>query len=171
MTNPVIKLHLGVVDVAYSDQEGKATTTGDVEEILEENYSVMAAFYELHKQEIADELANAIAGDIESLMMGKIAQNNFGASSTASISGVDIARKVSELTNQSASGASAMSKIDAMFRNFLDAGEMEKLGVVSMAAKNGVNHRKKRPYVQANPARPAFIDTGLYQSSFRSWID
>jgi hypothetical protein len=41
----------------------------------------------------------------------------------------------------------------------------------SGAATAGVNHRKKKPYAKANPARPAFVDTGLYQSAFRAWVE
>jgi hypothetical protein len=40
---------------------------------------------------------------------------------------------------------------------------------LSAAADAGVNHRKKRPYAKRD-ARPAFVDTGLFVSSFRAWM-
>lgn len=139
-------LYLGVLDVGYSGEEG-AKTTGEVAEILEEKYHPMRVFYELNEDFIGDELVNQVAGAIETVAMGGPAVINFQP---------------------------AMGKIEDRFRMFLDMGELERVlpkSQHSQAAAKGVSHRKKHPYAQANKSRPALIDTGLYQASFRAWID
>ncbi len=162
-------LSLGVVDVAYSDEAGKLTTTGDVAKILEDNYGVMAKFFELHQNEIADAMANAVAGEIESLMMG-IKPGGFGPTDNPVTQGNSV-EKANKLLKSAAEDNYALSRVEAMFRNYLDDGEYERAtGTVIAAARSGVNHRKKHAYVKANPSRPAFVDTRLYQASFRAWI-
>jgi len=143
----VKQLHLGVVDVGYSDKDG-VTTTGDVAEYLENDYHVMRTFLELNEGFIAETLVNQVAGAIES-----IAQGNH-------ISLLDL--------------KPAMGKVEERFRDFLDSGEMQRTLPTTQpikAADAGVNHRKKHPYAAKNKPRQAFIDTGLYQASFRAWID
>lgn len=140
-------LHLGVFDVSYSDEHGKGKTTGDVAEILEEEYGVMDAFAFAQLPDIAKALENSIAGELETLMMG----GNPGPNPFAS----------------------AESAITAMFKNFLATSAIEHLGiqgVPTMAALNGVNHRLKHPYAKGNKRRPSFIDTGLYQANFTAWF-
>ena len=136
-------VHFGVVDVAYTEK-GKSTTTGDVAEILEDKYSVMQTFIDLHEKDIGNELADQLMGLLESARMG---------------APVDMSKVM-------------FPKVDAMFRDYLDRGEWEKQkgNMPTKVAQAGVSHRKKRPYVKENPARPSFIDTGLYQSSFRTWL-
>lgn len=160
-------LHLGVVDLPYVGNEtrgarrarvkaGKAAKppavnvgvdlTGDVAEILEEKYHVMQHFYELHGQEIADLVANSMAGNLETMLMGG--------------------------PHAEASFASAESGIDQMFRNFLSNKELDALGypgIPTQAAKDGVNPRFKSGRGPKN--RPSFIASGLYQSSFKTWVD
>jgi hypothetical protein len=146
-------LHLGVLDVAYSDanNRGGETTTGDVAEILEKNYHVMETFFILRRDKIAGLLADSMANSIQRLVK----------------SGVAIDRR-STLTYD------ADQKIESEFRGFLDANEMGRIyksftGIaLSAAAERGVSHRRKHPYARRDP-RPAFIDTGLYRASFRAW--
>ena len=157
-----MKLELGVLDVAYSGANGKSgtDTTGEVAEVLEAKYYVMETFFELRRDEIADWLAESVADEIENVMNGN--RPNFTPTMAAE------------------------QKIEAEFRAFLDAGEMSKLvGSLSegesaafdwsktfdSAGKRGVNHRKKAGVNKNNAARPAFIDTGLYQTSFRAWVE
>lgn len=136
-------LHLGVIDLPYSDKSG--VTTGQVAEWLEDKYHPMELYYELHQQEVADDLAQSALGALESLLMGAPADlDPFGTGT---------------------------GKIEKGFKHFLDAKEMEALGypgVPTQAALKGVNHRLKK---KRGPRRPSFIDTGLYQSSFKSWVD
>lgn len=157
-------LHLGIVDVPYVDKEAPAAqrkrikagkppaanelTTGDVAEILEDKYHVMEVFYELHKDDIAKNLENSVAGALETIMLG-------GPSDIDPFGG-------------------GTSEIDERFNDFLTNREMEKLGyegVPTQAALDGVNHRLKHPYAKKNKRRPSFIDTGLYQRSFKSEVE
>lgn len=153
-------LILGVIDVAYSDQSGAgANTTAEVAQILENRYAVMATFYYSRQDKIAEWLAESVANAIE---MTVVAGRNMSPTFEAE------------------------QNIEAEFRAFLDADEMSKMVAglsegelaalgpganFSGAAQAGVNHRKKHPYSSKNKARPAFIDTGLYQQSFRAWIE
>lgn len=136
-------LHLGVLDIAYSDPDAPgAVTTGEVAEFLEKKYHVMQVFYELHGQEIADKLGQSVAEQMESLLQG----NRTGGLENLSVDG-----------------------IDNMFRRYLDADEWQKIsGQTIAAAKAGVSHRKKGK--KRKGSRPAFIDTGLYQQSSRAWM-
>lgn len=133
-------IHLGVIDIPYDDE----ATTGSVAEELEENYGVMAGFVELHIGEVADAVTNSLAGSLESLMMGApLRANPFEG---------------------------AMSKIEQGFRTYLDREEIASLGrdgVPTKAAIQGKSTRFKRMF---GPRRPSFIDSGLYQSSFKAWV-
>jgi len=146
-------LHLGVVNIPYAQRpttRAKKTvsgtqTTGDVAEILEAKYGVMATFFDAHKTDIARSLEDKMSGELENLLMGKRPNSN----ALAAIGG----------------------DIQKMFADFLDMREIESMGVAGVptqAALMGVNHRLKSG--RGSP-RPSFIDTGLYQASFRAWVD
>jgi len=152
-----MKLHLGVVDIPYRAngpiKSGKkkprfnagATTTGFVAQILEDKYSVMQNFADLHMNDIAELLTIGMAESVESLMQGAPPSlKPFGQPE---------------------------SEIGQLFRTYLDQSEIRQTGqpgVPTEAALKGVNHRLKN---KRGPVRPDFIDTGLYQASFRAWID
>jgi hypothetical protein len=136
-------LHLGVVDVGYTGEQG-STTTGDVAQYLEDRYHIMRVFVETHEEDIAKELVNQVAGAIESIAQGRRISPNWKP---------------------------AMGKIEQRFREFLDSGELNRMlpeQQQSAAAAAGINHRKKNPNTEKS--RQAFIDTGLYQASFRCWV-
>jgi|SRR6185437_9647595 len=168
-----LTLHLGVVDIPYSDQQVATTidiynalkagkplsktarrssvTTGEVATFLEDRYHVMETFYEDKQPKIAELFADALAGEIESVMSGGEARPNLTL-------------------------GAAMGEIKAMFSTFLTVGpptEAESSGipgVPTQAALDGVSHRLKHPYAKGNPRRPSFVDTGLYESSFIAWV-
>ena len=143
-----MKLELGVEDVAYSDPDASgATTTGEVAEILEAKYHVMRVFAELHGQDMADAITKDLANSMDALLNGE---------------------KISKVPLQS-----AMNQIEADFRDYLSADEWQKTsGQAIAAAQNGVSHRFKsaRNTEGKRGPRPAFIDTGLYQRSFRAKV-
>jgi hypothetical protein len=159
-------LHLGVIEqgyrtpsLGYSGKTGRpgkkrkaqiaARTTGEVAEILERRYHVMEVFYEAHADEIMEKIAEGYAAATETMMM------NPGAPTPVDISMV------------------ATSKLKTEFVDFLDSGEMERMGipgVPTQAALHGVSHRFAHPYARRG-RRPSFIDTGLYEASFVAWID
>jgi hypothetical protein len=166
-----MKLMLGVVDIPYSkfsingpkkvsqakrgkknqpikaeEGAGPTQTTGMIADILEHKYGVMQGFVDLHMPDIAHSLENSMAGALESMMMGAPATlDPFG---------------------------SAMGEIEASFKEqYLQKEEITGTGadgVPTQAAVDGVNHRMKG---KRGERRPSFIDTGLYQASFKAWIE
>ncbi|MDR3445976.1 hypothetical protein [Dyella sp.] len=137
-------LHLGVVDVSYTDGDG-TTTTGDVAGFLEERYHIMRVFLESNEEFISETLVNEVAGAIESIAQGK---------------------RVPKLNLAPATG-----KIEARFREFLDAGELQRLLPKSQKVSEEtlrISTRKKSG--KTDKPRQAFIDSGLYQASFRAWV-
>ena len=153
-------LHLGVIDTPYfkapSKGQKKATastvTTGDVAEFLESKYEVMGTFFKAHGSEIADALAQSVAGSLENLMMGAPAsQDVFGE---------------------------ATSEIEDMFKKFIITAEMDKLGipgVPTQAAKDRASGKRRSSRMKkkrASNSKPiSFYDTGLYEGSFKAWIE
>jgi hypothetical protein len=156
----VTTLHLGVIDIPYAysqevpgkgrkkkKQVVKAITTGEVADILEENYSLMETFYETHEEEIVGHLEKSLAGALESMMQGSPSSDPFAAGT---------------------------QQINEMFKQFILTGEAETVaipGTPTKAALKGVSHRRAHPYAKANPRRPSFYDTGMYVDNFMSWID
>lgn len=164
-----MKLHLGVLDVAYSDPGATgANTTGEVAEILESKYHVMGLFteYSRNMDLINEAVADAFAEQIENARMGH---------SKPALSEIFVDR------------------IDSAFRDYLSSNVIQnQLPDRIQAADEGVSHRFKDSQNRAVSAsnvvkrgggagltlvqkkkrapRPAFIDSGLYQASFRSWI-
>jgi hypothetical protein len=148
-------LHLGVIDIPYANapKEYKAhkdhvtpgtETTGNVAVWLENKYHVMETYYELRGQFVADALAESLKSVLEDLMMGApVTIDPFG---------------------------SGTSQIESDFKATLSQRLLEGIipGTPTMAAQKGVSRRFKSGYGPLN--RPSFIDTGLYQASFKSWI-
>jgi hypothetical protein len=138
-------LHLGVIDQPY--QTGREST-GDVAEILEGKYGVMDHFVKKHEQDIANDLENSLKGALENVLLG-------GPPSSDPF-------------------AAATSAIDNRFKKFLSSKEMDSLGVAGVptqASLAGTSKRFKQKQKKDRGPRPSFIDTGLYQASFKSWVD
>jgi hypothetical protein len=138
-------LHLGVLDVPYARAKGK--TTGDVAEILEARYGIMRAFWQRNRQAYLDALVGGSVEDLEARLQGRSARAN---------------------------PKSTLEKMRHDFRVFISQRQVEQVGlkgVPTEAALKGVSHRLKHPYAKRNPRRPSFRDTGLYEASFRAWID
>lgn len=164
----MLTLHLGVIDIPYVEppsapkrvakagrrprphksQSAKYgnLTTGDVAGFLENRYHVMELFWQLHEQEVADDFANSLSGALETFLMGGPAN-------------IDVM-------------GTATSKLEDRFKQMLSQRELDNLGypgIPTEAAQAGVSHRFKDPY-KKRPPRPSFIDTGLYQASFKAWV-
>ena len=147
-------LHLGVTDLPYSKNRrarakrtNSTVTTGDVAGWLEDKYHPMEHFVQLHGQEIGNALTSSLAGTMETLAMGgPTSHDPFGE---------------------------ATSEIEHLFKKMLTDKELDALGypgIPTQAALDGVSHRFKRPY-KKRASRPSLIDTGLYQSSFKAWVE
>lgn len=164
-------LHLGVIDIPYSDKQaatvvqhweamkrGKpltksaaraSVTTGDVAQFLEDRYHVMEVFYEEHQAYILAMVEMSVKAAIERL------------------------RKTNQPETIDPFGA-AISEIENRFKRFLSLGYVENVGIPGVptkAALKGVSHRRKHPYAKSNPRRPSFIDTGIYENSFKAWVE
>lgn len=170
-----MKLHLGVLDVAYSTAKtgnpngGGNETTYSVAMKLEQRYHVMRTFFESRKQKIADFLAESIANSMADMVRGRQLKGSKAAKFSNKFHGIETSYERSSLTY------SADQKIENEFRRFIFANEMQKMSIeatgkpLSMAAIKGINHRKKHPYSRKNKERPFLVDTGLFISSFRAW--
>lgn len=151
-------LHLGVIELPYVEappaptKRGKAKprtagtlTTGDVASFLEAKYHVMEIFYEQHQDEIGADIAESLAGTLESTLMGApLAADPF---------------------------AQAAEDIGKKFKTFLEKKEMDSLGypgVPTKASLEGVSPRFKSG---KGPVRPSFVSSALYESSFKAWVD
>jgi hypothetical protein len=158
-----LTLKLGTLDVAYSDAGSGATTTGAVAEILEANYGVMGTFFDLYQDRIAQWLADDMAASIQNLVNsgGRIDTSGRGGSASHQVS------QSGTLTY------GADQKIEQAFRAFLFGGEMSKIkgAQISAVAQAGKTKRTKSGYTKGKKARPDFVDTGLYASSFRAWTE
>lgn len=155
-------LHLGVTDIPYAAAQRAArrragqkpstpsrATTGDVAEILERRYGIMAAFFEMYGEKIADALAGVVLDKFEALALGMRTPGS----------------------NAPLFEEGDLGEVEQLFRSMLDKEELNgRPGVPTQAALNGVSHRMLHPYEKRGP-RASFIDTGLYQSSMRAWMD
>lgn len=158
-----INLHLGVIDLPYQTNR---QTTGEIAQYLENKYNIMEGFYQLYQDEIAKALAHSMAGSLNSILNGANASTHdpFG---------------------------SATSLIDVKFKQFISNEEITKFagniqyrtaGGSTIPTKAALEGRSSRFKIGKNwkwikkgkksigVRRPSFIDTGLYQASFKSWI-
>lgn len=156
-------LHLGVLVQPYRAWElvtGKngrkrrkqgatrPVDTGEVAEILEQNYGIMEAFAreDVHGKDIVRSIESTLESALKNLVGGGPANPPWG---------------------------DGMHEIETAFRTFIDSREAERVGIPNTptkAALDGVNHRLAHPYRKSNPRRPSFRDTGLYVRSFRAWM-
>jgi hypothetical protein len=138
-------LNFGVVDSPYSDKS--EVTTSDVARILEDEYGVMAVFADAHLGDIAQALESSIGAAIENIMAGAPESNDvFG---------------------------DATNEIEEIFKfKFLQNEEMAELGVQGVPTQASIDRKSSRfKGKKAKQSRPSFIDTGLYQTSFKAWVD
>ena len=141
----VVKLHLGVIDVPYSDSQSK--TTFDVAEELEKKYAVMGGFVEIHEGDIAQSLEGSLKSALENLLSGGIQESDpFG---------------------------DATNEIEEIFKfQYLLHEEIATLGRKGVPTKASIMRRSLRfKNKTALSQRPSFIDTGAYSASFKAWIE
>ena len=140
-------------------------TTGSVGTQLEENYGLFSAFYEHEKKNITNLIEEDVDNAISSLVAGNgLPRNTFGDST---------------------------SEIDHLFKTFLSTQEAERvlapgvngLPVPTKAALEGRSLRfkggrrirkvkKGQEYeTKYGARRPSFIDSGVLEASFKSWIE
>jgi hypothetical protein len=126
---------------------GKGKTTLEVAKELEDKYHIVETFWELEQDNFTERLEEVFAEDIEEVMtMQKPSHKGI------SVKGTDV--------------------IEARFRSNLATHRYDGIisGVPTLAAQRGVSHLEQRPYAKRGP-RPSFIDTAMYQRSFKAWVE
>jgi len=121
-------------------------TTGDVAQWLEDKYHLIETFYNIYEDDFGDSILLSYDQAVEDLLLGK---PNFS---------FDAGKMY----------ASALSKMENMFKQSLSQQKFDGLiaGVPTQASLDGVNHRLK---IKKGAPRPSFIDTGLYEATFKAW--
>lgn len=134
-----MKLLLGVTEISYAEE---GITTGDVATLLEEKYSVMEKFVDLHKDDIIHAMENSIAGAIENTLAGRESKADVFLG--------------------------AYGKIEHQFHNYIDFQE-HGIHLKKMDAPKA-GPRKKRQYKKVDKTL-AFVETGLYRQTFKAWVE
>jgi hypothetical protein len=122
---------------------GQGKTVGQVAEELEKKYGITEKFYELEENYIVDNFEESFANTTAIGIMG---------------GSWDVAWDP--------------IKLEGRFRRSLSSRRFDGLipGVPTKAAQRGVSHLRQNPYA-ARGSRPSFIDTSLYQRSFKAWLE
>lgn len=125
--------------------QSNTVTTGDVAEFLETKYKVMERFSDFNMKKITSNLEESLAGALENMMMGSPPLDD--------------------------PFVSACANIEKDFKSFLSEKKLDSLGVSGIPTKASLDGDSKRFKKGKGPkGRPSFIDTGLYQASFKSWV-
>ena len=150
----IVILNLGVIDKPYAENAADphlVEMTSEVATKLERNYGIMQFFYNEHEQFIANALEESFADALQNALLGGPRAQD-GA-----------------IFNQ------ACANIETRFKQFLSNQEMDRKigGVPTEASLLGISSRFKdrRNKKKKRGPRPSFIDTGLYQSSFKAWVE
>jgi hypothetical protein len=129
---------------------GAGKTTGQVSKELEERYKIVEEFWKFEEDSFVEILEEAFAEDLEDVMqMKKLTKQTRGIS------------------------VKETDQIEQRFRQNLSARRYDGIisGVPTLAAQRGVSHMRAQPYSRKNPPRASFVDTGMYQRSFRAWVE
>jgi hypothetical protein len=138
-------LHLGVIEQTYA---GKGSiSTVEVAQILEDKYHVMQTFADLYMDVIVNALEKSTTDALENILNGDPVPDNIFAP--------------------------AESQIEKAFKfEFLEQGAMEVMGVAGVPTQASIDRRASRfSKGKSKTARPSFIDTGVYENSFKAWIE
>lgn len=123
--------------------EPEGGTTYSVGKILEEKYGLFSKFAESEMDKITNHLSESVLGAIETLVMGQQVKDPYSAGT---------------------------EQIDQDFRHFLDIEKMAQLGVPGVPTKAALMGKSIRFKRKKGARRPSFIDSGILQTSFKSWV-
>jgi hypothetical protein len=127
---------------------GEGKTTSEVAADLEAKYKIVETFWEMEEENFIEVLEDAYADNIEEVIQMEQIPKAGGISDTET------------------------DKIEKNFMQSLQSRRFDGVlpGVPTTAAQRGVSHLHRHPYAKRAP-RPSFIDTGMYQRSFRAWVE
>jgi hypothetical protein len=123
---------------------GQGKTTGEVATDLEKKYGIVEKFYTLEENFIVDAFENSYLNAMELGMLS----GSWGVTWDPSIT------------------------LEPKFKRSLSSKRFDGLipGVPTLAAQRGVSHLRQAPFASRS-SRPSFIDTSLYQRSFKAWTE
>jgi hypothetical protein len=126
---------------------GEGKTTSEVAKELEAKYGIVDMFYSMEEDTIVNLLEDVFGQELENVLLMQ-----------------EHSKEV--VTTKET------NKIEEKFRRALSSRKFDGVisGVPTTAAQRGVSHLYKKPYAR-RAERPSFIDTGMYQRSFRAWIE
>jgi hypothetical protein len=129
---------------AAQQSYGAGKTAGEVGADLEKRFGVVETFVKLEEDFIVDKFEGAYASGMELGMGGGSWDIVWDPSIT----------------------------LEPRFRRSLTSRRFDGIirGVPTRAAQRGISHLRKDPYA-SQASRPSFIDTSLYQRSFRAWTE
>jgi hypothetical protein len=127
---------------------GQGKTTKEVAADLEARYKIIETFWDMEEDTFVEILEDKFSDVIEEVM------------------------KLGGQTGKIGFTSKETDKIEDKFRRALSSRRFDGVipGVPTTAAQRGVSHLLKQPYAR-RPPRPSFIDTGMYQRSFRAWVE
>jgi hypothetical protein len=130
-------------------------TTGQVAGFLEARYKIMRVFYEHEKARvIIPAIMTSVKGAVINVMNGQPGT-------------IDIAAEGMNLIGEAFKDSLTEQKYDA----WIGGGKVPtKASLPTKTRKGGISHRFKTG-VNPKGARPSFVDTGLFRSSFIAWMD
>lgn len=127
---------------------GQGKTTGDVSKELEDKYKIVEAFVDMEEDYICDLIEEQAAMDLDEIMtLGEPSKKGMSFTET--------------------------DKIEKKFRNNLSSRKYDGIisGVPTIASIKGFSHLRQHPYEKGHGSRASFVNTGLYSSSFRAWVE
>lgn len=155
----MLTMHFGVIDQPYSNAKymkgvkPSQATTGQVAKWLEDDYHIMQLFWERFGSG-----GGADGNKIPQMLLDSMAKT---------IRTLAVSTKAPRDINPF---AGALSGIETLFKHELDKVPSQFLkgpGIPTKRSVIGYSNRFKR---RRGPPRPSFIDTGLYQTSFKAWM-
>ena len=123
---------------------GANKTVGQVADELEKKYGIVETFFILEEDFIVDNFEKAYLNSLELGMTG----GSWGVVWDPSLT------------------------LEPRFKRSLTSRRFDGIipGVPTRAATHGVSHLRQNPFAPSAP-RPSFIDTSLYQRSFKAWTE
>jgi hypothetical protein len=126
---------------------GAGKSTAQVAQELEARYGIVATFAEMEQDTIANILSEYVAEEV--------------------VHYVDGSTPTPTVPDQ------ALKRIERKFQLNLSQRKYDGRisGVPTWAARRGYQHQFARPYSKSHGPRPSFVDTGMYQMTFRVWVE